>query len=309
MKKTFSFALIICAIFSGGHISAQDYLGQETPGFSPQLFGSQIVSTRLKERDITISPDGTEIYYTTFTNGFDGNIFYVKLEDGKWSLPKIAPFSGNKEDLEPAFSPDGNKLFFASKRQTNNYDIWYVERQSGGEWSNPISVGSPINTSANEFYPSIASSGTLYFTASYSHGVGREDIWSSKLVNGVYQTPVPLSTVNNAENDEYNAFIDPNEQYIYFCSFNRADDLGGGDIYLSRKQGSGWSVPEHLGGQVNSNKLDYSPFVSPDGRYLFFTSERGSTEQQSTNPFDIEAVAKALLSPGSSGSDIYWIKK
>ena len=306
MKKTNKAILVTVLIFTVNQVYSQAYLNQATPSSSPEIFASGVISTSLQERDITISPDGTEIYYTIYKSGFDGNIHFVKLENGEWSLPKIAPFSGNKKDLEPAFAPDGNKLFFASKRNTNNYDIWYVKRENGGAWSDPISVGSPVNTNVNEFYPSVTNNGTLYYTAKYDNGIGGEDIWYSRLVDGEYQTPVPVSGVNGTT-DEFNAFIDPNEKYIYFGSFGRADGFGGGDIYISRRQGNGWSTPENLGSQVNTSRLDYSPYVSPDGRYLFFTSQRGNNATQvSTNPFDLNAIISAKLSLGSAGSDIYW---
>ena len=300
--------LIVCATCLSTSLNAQEYYGQELPGASPEIFASGIISTGLKERDITISPDGTEIYYTTYKDGFDGNIYFVKLVEGTWSLPAIAPFSGNKEDLEPAFAPDGNKLFFASKRNTGNYDIWYVEKEANGEWSSPQDVGSPVNTSANEFYPSIANDGSLYYTAAYSNGVGGEDIWYSKFSDGAYQSPVPVLGVSTSQ-DEFNAFVDPNEQYIYFGSFGRADGFGGGDIYISRKVNGAWSAGTNLGSLVNSNRLDFSPFVSPDGRNLFFTSEKGVSFGNSGNPFDLKAVIDSWLQPRSSGSDIYWIKR
>lgn len=296
-------ALLVNQAFS------QAYLDQPLPGLSAEIFASNIISTSHKQRDITISPDGTEIYYTVLKSVFDGNIYFVKLVNGKWSLPKIAPFSGGKKDLEPAFSPDGLKLFFASKRNSGNYDIWYVERVLDGEWSDPISVGNPVNTSVNEFYPSIANSGTLYFTANYTNGVGGEDIWSSEYVNGEYQTPTLVSGVNGTT-DEFNAYIDPNEQYIYFGSFGRPDGFGGGDIYISRKQGNDWGTAQNLGSQVNTPSLDYSPFVSPDRSYLFFTSEKSNgSVQHSNNPFDLNAVIGSILTPGSTGSNIYWIKR
>jgi Tol biopolymer transport system component len=309
MRKSYIILSIVFLTFTVNQAFSQAYLDSPLPGLTAEIFAANIISTSQKERDIAISPDGTEIYYTVLKSVFDGNIYYVKLENGKWSLPKIAPFSGAKKDLEPAFSPDGLKLFFASKRNSGNYDIWYVERVAGGEWSDPISVGSPVNTSVNEFYPSVANSGTLYFTANYSHGIGGEDIWSSRYVDGEYQTPVPVSGVSGST-DEFNAFVDPNEQYIYFGSFGRPDGLGGGDIYISRKQGVSWGTPENLGSQVNTSRLDYSPFVSPDRKYLFFTSERGNgSVQTSTNPFDLNAVIASILTPGSAGSDIYWIKR
>ncbi len=307
MKFRFNL-LAILLLTTSFILHGQEYLGQTTPSFTPEIFGIQIISTGMRERDITISPDGSEIYFTVFNAGFDGNIYFVKLENGVWSLPEIAPFSGNRKDLEPAFAPDGNRLFFSSKRDGADYDIYYVERTNGGPWSDPIDVGDNVNTSVNEFYPSITNDGTLYYTAAYDGGVGGEDIWRSRLVDNEYQSPSPVGVISTTA-DEFNAFIDPQERYIYFGSFGRSDGLGGGDIYFSRRQGNSWSTPENLGSPVNTNRLDYSPFVSPDGLYLFFTSERGQSASGSNNPFDISAVVNKLLSPGPAGSDIYWKRR
>jgi hypothetical protein len=141
------------------------------------------------------------------------------------------------------------------------------------------------------------------------NGAGGEDIWYSEYVDGAFQTPAPVPSVSSIS-DEFNAFIDPSEQYIYFGSFGRPDGNGGGDIYISRKQGGNWSTPQNLGSQVNSTSLDFSPFVSPDGKYLFFTSSRGNGSiQHSGNPFDLNTVISSILTPGASGSDIYWVKR
>ena len=109
---------------------------------------------------------------------------------------------------------------------------------------------------------------------------------------------------------EFNAFVDPEERFIYFGSFGRSDGLGGGDIYRSNKSGGDWLAGVNLGSSVNSRDLDYSPFVSPDGVFLFFTSERStSNPNRSNNPFDLSAITNSILAPNGSGSDIYWKKK
>ena len=61
-----------------------------------------------------------------------------------WTSPVVAPFSGKFGDLEPAFSPDGMKLYFSSNRpidgsEPKDYDIWVVEK-TNGRWSDPRTV-------------------------------------------------------------------------------------------------------------------------------------------------------------------------
>lgn len=245
----------------------------------PEVFQEGIISTALYERDMAISPDGSEMFYTVLIRpaGFQTIIHRYKTKDG-WSVPQVASFSGHYSDLEPAFSADGKKLFFSSNRpltadQPKDFDIWFMEKRAGG-WSAPQNIGSPINTERDEFFPSIAQNGNLYFTATRKNGVGKEDIFVSRWQNGKYAEPVALDSAINTPFYEFNAFVSPDEQFIFFSSFGRAGDMGGGDLYVSTKDANGhWQQAKNCE-MLNSEKLDYCPFVSFDKKTLYFTSER-----------------------------------
>ena len=246
----------------------------------PILFTDAPINTNMNERDIAISPDGKEMFYTVVLQPtlFHTMLYCKKDKNGNWTAPQVASFSGKYSDMEPAFSPDGKKLFFSSNRpdsltKTINYDIWYVEK-SKTEWVTTTKLGPEVNTSANEYFPSVATSGNLYFTATYDKGIGKEDIFVSKWIDGKYSSSVPLDTGVNSSLYEFNAFVSPDESYILFTSFGRKDDKGRGDIYLSSKNGEGKWLPAKNLAIINSDKLDYCPFVSFDNKTLFFTSER-----------------------------------
>jgi Tol biopolymer transport system component len=296
--------LLLIAIGS----QAQTFLGEALPGSEAKIFSVPIISSPLYERDFAISADGTEVYYSLVIGTTSARIVYRKFADGRWSLPKALPFSSGSNDIEPALSPDGKKLFFASNRG-GNFDIYVSNRKTDGTWSDPVNLGSPINTEVNEFYPSVTEDGTLYYTARYASAsaIGGEDIWYSKLEGDKYQSPQVLPTAVNSGQDEYNAFVDPKGKYILFGSFGRSDDVGRGDIYMSSKSENGiWQAAVHLGGNVNSNQLDYCPFVSPDGKLLFFTSERTVALPRSTNPFKPKEILKGA-STTQGGGNIFWI--
>jgi hypothetical protein len=55
--------------------------------------------------------------------------------------------------------------------------------------------------------------------------------------------------------------------------------MGGSDLYLSERKDGAWSTPRHLGPKVNSSALDFCPILSPDGKYLFFSSTRGFPQE------------------------------
>ncbi len=273
--------LLLLLVLTSCHLVAQHKLPSfNTPPPGVTLLGEGFISTSLNERDFALSPDGKEIYFTISSprSLFQTIVSSRQNQKGEWSQPEVVSFAGSYSDLEPAFSPDGNTLFFASNRpltgsEPKDFDIWMVTRTATG-WSEPVNAGSPVNTSADEFYPSITRSGNLYFTATYKNGPGREDIYVAKRNAAGFETPVALDTMVNSKFYEFNAFVDPDEQFILFTSYGRKDDSGGGDLYLSRKDASGkWTMAVNVK-RINSPQLDYCPYVTPDGKSLIFTSER-----------------------------------
>lgn len=278
------------------------------------MLGEGTLSTSINERDFALSPNGNEIYYTISTprSSFQTIVFSKKLSNGTWSAPEVASFAGEYSDLEPVFSHDGNTMYFSSNRPLNgmdpkDFDMWKVTRTANG-WSKPENLGPVVNTEADEFYPSIARNGNIYFTAAYPGGPGREDIYVSEFKNNQYQKPIALDTLVNSKFYEFNAFVDPNEQYILFTSYGRKDDSGGGDLYIARKDPNGkWMQAQNLK-DLNSKQLDYCPFVSPDGKSLFFTSERHQLPVVfNGSKATVQKIKEIAQSPTNATGNIYWV--
>jgi Tol biopolymer transport system component len=103
---------------------------------------------------------------------------------------------------------------------------------------------------------------------------GSLDIWRSRFVNGKYTLPENLEEINT-EHYEDGPFIAPDESYLIFES-ERPGGIGGSiDLYISfRKDDGSWSVPVNMGETINSDKTDRWARVTPDGKYLFFGSNR-----------------------------------
>ncbi|HMU09253.1 MAG TPA: hypothetical protein PKC54_04560 [Ferruginibacter sp.] len=307
-----SFFLIL--LFLSFTAAAQQNIDLSRPPATPQLFAPGIISTGLGERDFAISPDGTQILYTLQSpQGVFQTILEInKQPNGSWSKPVIASFAGKHSDLEPAFSADGKKLFFSSNRplsgtEIKDFDIWVVKKENG-KWGEPENIGTPVNTAADEFYPSVANSGNLYFTAAYKNAVGKEDIYIARWQHDKYDEPVPLDTAVNSKTYEFNAFVSPDEDYIIFTSYGRKDDKGRGDMYMSMKDASGKWLPAKNLALLNSEKLDYCPFISPDKKILFFASERNDLKRSFPgNAVTFEELGKLFTSPQNGGGDIYWI--
>ena len=252
-----------------------------------EVFGLDYISTALNERDIAISPDGNHLVYTLGDyKQTIRTLVSIKKKGKAWGDKEILPFSGNYNDIEPFFADDGSKLFFASNRPMGedstrtDYNIWYAE-QVNGKWNNPIPLDTLVNGPGDEFYPSVSSNGNLYFTATRTDGIGREDIFVSTFSKGKYSVPMPLDSTVNTKAFEFNAFISPDEELLIFSSYGRADGLGGGDLYYSKKDKSGkWTKAENLGEVINSDKLDYCPFIDLPRNNFYFTSDRSKPVEE-----------------------------
>ncbi|MEO8933862.1 MAG: hypothetical protein ABI295_06100, partial [Xanthomarina sp.] len=250
---------------------------------SPKPFLEEITNTFPHVRDLAISPNGDEILFTA--QSMMGNLSVImssKKTNNLWTNAEVSSFSGQFYDLEPFFSSDGLKLYYASSRPWSNktlepkdFDIWYVERTSlNDSWSEPKNMENPINSEHDEFYPSIADNGNFYFTRDNPDLKTKDDIYVSELINNTYDTPKKLPTSINSEGYEYNAFIAPDESYLIFGSYNRKDGFGSGDLYISFLTKEGWSSAKNMGDTINSDKMDYCPFVDTKTNTLYFTSKR-----------------------------------
>jgi len=294
-------ALVI--VFAGCHNNAPASLNLDQTPDSIELFAPGIVSTDLAERDVAISPDGNEIIYTLGTyNQKRRCLVSIRKTESGWGEKQVVSFSGVYQDIEPFFTADGNTLYFASTRPMpddstrEDYNIWKSRRVEGG-WGDPEPLSELINTKEGEYYPSVSRNGNLYFTATREGGFGIEDIWMSRLVDGIYQQPEVLDSNINSSTYEFNAFINPDEDLLIFGSWGREDDLGGGDLYFSRRSADGnWSKATHMGPPVNSSKLDYCPFVDYPRGNFYFTSERIPDEViRITSPEEITDLARSPL--------------
>ena len=218
-----------------------------------------------------------------------------------WS-EEIVSFSGEFQDIEPFFSPDGSQLFFASNRPINSdserkdYNIW-VSKKENDTWGAPSPLSDKINTEGEEFYPSVSKDGNLYFTATREDGIGREDIFVSKYENGEYSDPMVLDSTVNTTAYEFNAYINPEEDLLIYSSFGRKDGLGGGDLYYSKKDENGnWTVARNMGAPINSEKLDFCPFVDYSNNNFYFTSERAKEFDQKINSLEeLENISNNVL--------------
>lgn len=317
-----SLALLSCAGAEAPSIRG-DYLGQVPPGPGEQarVFAPGIVSTGLQTRDFAMSPDGDEIYYCVILGSFEYSTIMVTRRDetGTWSRPEVAPFAADPDwhDLEPHVSPDGSRLFFMSDRpedgegETGDSNLWVMEREGEG-WSEPRMMAPPVNSEADEYFPSTTRDGTLYFTREDAETRTGAIFRARLLEDGSYGQPERLGEAVNSTPNVFNATVDPDGRFLIVPTFGREDSFGRTDYYVCFPDGEdGWEGPYNLGESVNSaGGLEYSAGLSPDGRHLFFMAAR---VPEDAAPLFGEAgmtaagIGEAFGSLWNGQPNIYWI--
>lgn len=289
------------------------YLGETPPGETPVPFAPGVVSTGLGERDVAMMPDGTEIYWGVFGGSYAwSTILMSRVARGTWTRPEVAPCCRDLRylDLEPHITPDGQRFMWLSSRPggAGGQDIWVMDRVGDG-WGEPHPLPAPVNTPDSEYFPSTTRDGTIYFTRSPAGG-GENLIYRSRNVDGVYQEPEVLPAQVNAGLARYNAFVDPDERYLVLGMVGGPGSFGGTDHYVVfRSADDRWSPPVNLGEAVNTESTyEYSAYVSPDGRYLFFMTARPDLARLAPGGVASASSIRALADqPNNGASDIYWM--
>lgn len=213
----------------------------------------------------------------------------VCVTNNRWEQPILLSFNDGYSYLEPFLSQDGKRLYFASNRPKNNvdlakndFDIWYVERlHPKDSWSTPINLGNTVNSNADEFYPTLANNGNLYFTMESKYGMGKDDIYYCQWNGKEYSNPILLNENINSDGYEFNAFVSGDEQFLIYTKYNAKDGYGSGDLYLSKKDANGqWKPAENMGNKINTKYMEYCPFYDSKTQTLYFTSKRNKLVPQ-----------------------------
>jgi hypothetical protein len=295
------------------------YLGQTPPGDIPTLFAPGTVSTGLYERDLVLTADGKELYYGVFVGGW-ATIMVTRLVDGKWTEPAIASFASNPgaNFIEPCISRDGKRMLFLStlppagekpKPGWGHQNIWYVDRLADGSWSQPIDLGSPINTPDQEYFPSLTRDGTLYFT--HSSGGNNPAIFRSSVVNDKYSTPEKLPFPVNGPWSVYNTCIAPDESYLVACVSGKDTTLprNASRYCISfRTDSGGWTELVDMGDKINlPTSTALSPSISPDGKFFFFALSQPISPSTLKNLKVVSDILELHASPFNGSSNIYWV--
>jgi len=182
------------------------------------------------------------------------------------------------EELAPVISPDGKTLYFivdGSPRGEGKQDIYLSRLGPDGKWLPAENIGPPLNTDGHDGILSISPDGTTALLAGiYLPGGNKDNGYSvAHLRGGRWRDPEALDIDDYYnENRLTSAFLSASGKEL-ILALEREDSFGDLDLYVCfLKPDGSWSSPLNLGRTINTTETDGTPFLAPDGKSLYFSS-------------------------------------
>ena len=211
------------------------------------LINADKVNTDFHEASVAITNDGKTIYFTRdnvnkrnrLSYDKDGTthlkIYKASLDNGNWADIEELPFNDDVFSTgHPTLSVDNKKLYFVSDREHVNAlgqtDIYVVDINADGSYSEPKNLGPNVNTEGREMFPYIAKDNTLYFSSDGYINLGLLDIYKSNIITDANAKSENLGAPFNSGADDFAFFINTDTETGYFSS-NREGGKGNDDIY------------------------------------------------------------------------------
>ncbi len=138
-------------------------------------------------------------------------------------------------------------------------------------------MGESINSKWEEYLPSISADGQLFvFTRRGPHqeNIVSEDFYASQLQEGKWSESENLGQALNTFGNEGAQCLSSDGKILFFTACDREDGYGRCDIYVSFLGAQGWSPAQNIGPSINSKHWESQPSISPDGKELYFVSNR-----------------------------------
>jgi peptidoglycan-associated lipoprotein len=225
--------------FSDIFFSTMDKKGK----WSTPLPLSEPVNSEAEEGTPDFSSDYNTMYFTRCNvskrKALGCEIFTAKRDGDKWSSVETMGLAGDSVVIaHPAISADELTLYFVSDMAgsikspegKNSKDIWMVTRSGvGATWSDPVNLGSPVNTPGDEVFPYIHADGALYFSSNGHIGMGGLDIYKAvKSESGQWQIDNMKYPINSAA-DDFGIVFENDQETGYFSSTRKGKT--GDDIF------------------------------------------------------------------------------
>lgn len=199
------------------------------------------------------------------------------------AVPLNAGINSPYDDVKPALTPCGKRLYFSRHMHPNNTagtsdleDIWYSDYDDvSGQWSEPARLAGELNNAGPNYVNNVSVTGdTIILGNQYKrNGKMRAGVSYSVNVNGKWTFPQPINIV-----DDYNCSEQSNtyvslENGVIIRAVKRVDTTGERDLYVSFWNGIEATQPVNMGGVINTDMEESSPFLASDNKTLYFASK------------------------------------
>lgn len=227
------------------------------------------------ESSPSFSPDGDEIVFMRSDRNFARwRLLRSRCERGRWSPPRPPPFASAEAgvDADPAFSPDGRRLYFVSSRhdpRREDLDIYVVERRGRAGWSAPRRLPAPVNSPASELLPRPTGDGGLYFGSSRDGGHGQGDLYLARADAGGRWTVANLGPPLSSAANEYEADVSSDGRRLV-AVIDRGDRS---HLYRFERERGVWRERGRL--PAREDVFQVGPLLSPAGDRLLFAQADG----------------------------------
>lgn len=182
-------------------------------------------------------------------------------------------------EFNPKLSSDATKLFFVRECGDKKQEQIWMSEGADNVWNEPTELGSPLNNSGHNYVVSTALDSRIIFVGNVYNDKGEEigpglskSTWEEDSKTWSIPQKIDLpSLLNTSEMENY--FVTPDQQAI-IVAMERPDGYGKMDLYVSlyNKYRKGWDEPINLGPDINTEFVEDFPYLSFDGKTLFFSS-------------------------------------
>ncbi|MBN2078505.1 MAG: OmpA family protein [Spirochaetes bacterium] len=243
--------------------------------------------SRYSEYSPTISADGrTMIFQADIDKPKSYRIYAKQKVFDQWSKPlSLDRINSGYNDGGCFITYDQNYLIFTSDRKggLGNADLWMAQR-TGDQWSEPVNMGAPVNTTGYEGFGSISPDGnTLYFTKECDGKSACKEklgIFYSEKVGGTWSAPKKMPAPINTSYCEFGPVILADNLSLVFSS-TRPGGYGGYDLYkIERTEQGGWGAPVNLGSFINTPGEDSLIAIPASGDIMYYARALDANEEK-----------------------------
>jgi len=194
------------------------------------------------------------------------------IKDSPLNLIKTnlgTPLNSNAADYSLVLSGDESVLVFMNSQKF--YEAIMFSKKIDGVWSTPVNITPQIGSDGDMRPTSLSPDGKQLILVKKDNS--NSDIYTTTFDGNLWSIATPLNKNINSRSQETFASLSPDGKNLYFTS-DRGESLGGLDIFVSKKQSVGdWGPAENLGSVINTDQDEETPYVSGDGKTIFFSSK------------------------------------